>query len=1393
MAAIIHEPPPYFTTIRDKARRRWDQLEADPGLAGPWHQLFSQLRSDPRHVLSELLQNADDAHATWVRVAIDDDVFRFEYDGDDFDACDLESLCGFGLSNKRFLHTIGFRGVGFKTTFSLGPEVTVSTPSLNFRFKQSRFTEPIWQPGPANSHTVISIRVDSHDKVRILEEHLAAWQKSTVPLLFFNHIAELHLQGTQVTKDLGAAGPVPGSRWLTLKGQQDSHVVLLTSPAEDFPPEAVDEVRQERGDIEFELPPCAVQLVLGLPGLDRLYVVLPTNVTLALPFSINAPFLQDPARVRIKSPSTSPTNRWLLQRVGRLAAFALGDWLDKRSLSLQERADAYAHLLPPPLSSLEGNDIGHECARCVIESFEQAMAKDNRVLLTTDGELATPGDCLGLPAELLDVWSPQENLALFGKKKTAVLACEVSEDSRERIAQWKWLDMVGAHAIASRLAREPYPPRPATNHHLLVLWAFLAKYRSDESWYFWDTRNLAIVPVRGVNQLQPASRVIVIGAGEKDLSRQDRQLLSQYVHLADTDWLAYVGEDISQENSPDEHDQRMAEQRAAAAEMLGRLNLNQRTGLAPTIEQAARAIFDRDDPGDDGIQLAYIAARADVVVPDKFRFLCDDKCWYPVTDQLLVDVEAVLEYLPDDWAASHLVSARYDNATDVRDLSAWQRWAGSTKSRLRRFVMPMSHDSRMYYRDSVKSLAIKRGGHPPESYPYKGNDFTLTDYDFPEALWEQWQRAAIADPSIWPLVVLGICRAWQTDWLRCCEATIFHRGYTYRQPLDCGTLAAAWLHRLRSLPCLPDRYGRPCLPAELYRTTAATGHLLDIEPFLHPDYDHPEYLPFLDLLGVRSQPGSYEHIVERIRALAQADSTPIGPLHDLYRALDRTLPYLPHDSGERQTICATFAAERLIHARDGSWHTSATIFRRNHEQLPDVSIVPDDLVDLSLWERLNVAPQPTVDLMLNWLRSLSHDQRLSDSDARRVRNLLSRAPQRVWEEVKHWLSAIRTWEPVETLRYGADDVAVAANLFPAVRQATADLSMLSPELCGQAPFSHLPLLAQVLEQRQTTCQPAGAASQPRWLVALADCLLRARSKAQSASNGNGDDADPPWLPIAARLRKTQLQPVMSIQVIPYLNGEPAGQPNTRHGLWQDDRLYVVGTGPRVYRALVDEISSAFDDHTIKRAIAACAQREPDWINEYFEAEFDLAPPESIAVTRSHDAAELSSGPEAPAAGPPTGEPEKPETEPGNEDEPDEEEDGVDVVIQRRKRARQARRDEAFAAFARRAGFERADGTDTFVDHSGARIQRASGMWHYERIDADGQIYYYWVCDKSLDQGVTLRAETWHLLHAQPKQVSLLIPQPDGTLREYTGVEIQQLVSDRTIELFPAAYRLCRAT
>ena len=340
-------PPSYFERIRTSATRRWEQLDADPELAGPWHQLFKQVQS-PRHVLSELLQNADDAGATEAYVSIRDGCFTFSHNGEDFIEEHFASLCRFGYSNKRALHTIGFRGIGFKSTFSLGETVELSSPTLSVAFDRKRFTAPRWIESRKDKDalTHVRVRIGSEHRERELEKNLKEWIASPLSLLFFRNVRSMQVGDQEARWESLGPGPIPESEWMALKGDSQERYLIIRSQAEDFPEDALTEIRQERllgADQEMDFPPCKVELVLGAKG--RLYVVLPTGVETELPFACNAPFIQDPARMKIKDPETSPTNYWLLQRVGRLAAEAALAWLNESSLSIEERAKAYA-LLP---------------------------------------------------------------------------------------------------------------------------------------------------------------------------------------------------------------------------------------------------------------------------------------------------------------------------------------------------------------------------------------------------------------------------------------------------------------------------------------------------------------------------------------------------------------------------------------------------------------------------------------------------------------------------------------------------------------------------------------------------------------------------------------------------------------------------------------------------------------------------------------------------------------------------------------------------------------------------------------------------------------------------------------------------------------------------------------
>ena len=320
--------PEYFTRIRSNAAKLWDQLERQPELAGPWRQLFIQVQS-PRHVLSELLQNADDAGATEATVEIDDDEFTFSHNGEDFSEEQFASLCRFGFSNKRTLHTIGFRGVGFKSTFSLGSAVRLVTPTLSVAFHQKRFTEPIWMESPGTLDGRTEIRVDIQNELvqQELGKNLREWGDSPASLLFFTNIRCLRLQDQEIRWESQGPGPIEGSEWMSVSNTPANRYMIIRSSEEAFPEDALNEIKNERmtPDDDTTFPPCRVEIVLGMEG--RLFVVLPTGVLTQLPFAWQRSLFPRPGSNEDKGPGFV-SYQWLApeacRRVGSRRHACLG-------------------------------------------------------------------------------------------------------------------------------------------------------------------------------------------------------------------------------------------------------------------------------------------------------------------------------------------------------------------------------------------------------------------------------------------------------------------------------------------------------------------------------------------------------------------------------------------------------------------------------------------------------------------------------------------------------------------------------------------------------------------------------------------------------------------------------------------------------------------------------------------------------------------------------------------------------------------------------------------------------------------------------------------------------------------------------------------------------------
>jgi hypothetical protein len=1382
--------PQYFERVRVAACHRWEQLESDPDLAGPWRQLFAQVQR-PRHVLSELLQNADDAGASLASARIDGDVFVFEHDGEDFDGEQFASLCRFGFSNKRKLHTIGFRGVGFKSTFSLGRGVEVLTPTIAIKFDERRFTEPIWvSAAPTTALTCIRVRIEDPGRQKELEKNLNEWAGSPASLLFFQNIRKLVISGREIKRKVVDQGPAPDSEIVDLSGSESVRVLVIHSPEQPFPNEAIAEIRQERITEDITLPPCRVEIVLGLKGAQRLFVILPTEVRADLPFSCNAPFLQDPARTGIKDPAISPTNRWLLDRLGDLAAKSMIDWLFNTGLSMPERAGAYALL---PLSGDSENTVAEECEHRIKESFV-SIASRKPVLLTSDGNLRSRDECIAPPGDLYAVWTPAQLVHAFGKKDQSVLAAEISSEHRECLVGWKWLETISPRDILSRLERTENIPKPDDWQSLSFLWSIVLQWASSD----WDNslkKRLKILPAEGFDNLLSSRVVVRLSSGKSRLSNEDWRFVTNRLHILDREWLNYLSPQREKNTPPVDGDSK-----EPARKLLQLLGLAEPTSPDVLVVRAYQDLRQQETFFiKDMVRITHIMASLGAAAPTDFEYVTRDERLRKVESGLSADLRGELEYiLPKEHTEQHLLHSEYSSGFHSCTRQQWENWVCSEKSGLCTFVGFAAFRDRLYGQHNLKEFIKARQGTMPTQFHLRTTLFYVDDYDFDQELIAHWTGLASSETDIWVKVVRLIAEDPTGIWIRRKSPKVVQSGRDYEYTVNCGTLVSKWILRLRDLPCLQDTHGFVHVPAELLLRTPETEALLDVEPFVRAEMDTPAVRDLLKLLGVRDSPTSLDKLIDRLRSLATVDLPPIFEIAKWYHRLDQILPRCSSD--ELAHVKATFASERLILTNDLEWGTSGEVFQYADEQdIPGTPTVHPTVQPLSIWTRLVVAERPTVDLIIDWLKQLESGTRLDVQGVKRVTAAIQRCSMRVWEECSHWLSLDRSWAPTSEIsfRLTMQRLTPFAELFPGVRAKTADLRMLSSEACSRLPFSALKDLGEAIENRITDqyCDPPQPAPKP-WMMALANGLQRIKL--------SDENQTALVRAVAARLAKTAWQPFRLLRVTPYIDGTPAGQAFEPNALWHDHTFYVRDDQlVKLFNAVVDELARPFGLPHITESIRSCVERDHAFVDEYLESNFTLEEvqqPESFP-TAAPPGSEFSDAGQPPSEGQlinvDTGSQtavESPleEIEPETQLRPDIK-DTVEESPKPQPPPKPPReKPSLIERYAASRGYKWDSDKNRYIHPDGFWLQKSDGSFSWERYSSKGDILCrYWVSEQCLlTGGIEMGVDLWELIRKLAGNSALILVNSEDHPVEITGNEIVRKVDTGEVVLYPAKYRLC---
>ena len=202
---------------------------------GPWHQLFKQVQSPSmfcRSCCRTPTMRVQPKPASGSKTG-----FCLHAQRRGLHRRALRVPVSVRVSNKRALHTIGFRGIGFKSTFSLGDVVELYSPTsrspLNVVASPNRHGS-IPDLDPVGS-TTIRVAFASEHQRREVEKNLQEWLKSpAVALVLQPYPANARRRPRGVWGSLGP-GPVRDSEWMALHEDPNQSYLVATSESWHFP------------------------------------------------------------------------------------------------------------------------------------------------------------------------------------------------------------------------------------------------------------------------------------------------------------------------------------------------------------------------------------------------------------------------------------------------------------------------------------------------------------------------------------------------------------------------------------------------------------------------------------------------------------------------------------------------------------------------------------------------------------------------------------------------------------------------------------------------------------------------------------------------------------------------------------------------------------------------------------------------------------------------------------------------------------------------------------------------------------------------------------------------------------------------------------------------------
>ncbi len=380
----------WLGNLRAKRQRWVDASHENDFDRGIWNATVDKY-ADPSHFIFELLQNAEDAAASWVRFELQPDRIIFEHDGRPFNRDDIEGITGIGNTTKLDDgHKIGCFGIGFKSVYVVTerPEVHSTIEDTPLAFAIDRLVVPSLINSDHLERTtqiVLPLRPDraglALDRAR--EGLIASGARS---LLFLRHVQKLDWidgdrRGSAEVVDSGNSIRSIKATMPDGSTNLDRYLVLERAVEQ--------EANRKQHAVKAALKLNGAGDLVAEDAPTRLMVFFETEELTGLHFTIHGPFQLTDNRGNIKR--DDPWNTQLVAAIANMVADALPD-LRERGMLKRGVLD----LLPNAMDELPSTFAP------ILETITKKFAEEDLIPVHGGGFTRTAAAIRG-PADLRDL------------------------------------------------------------------------------------------------------------------------------------------------------------------------------------------------------------------------------------------------------------------------------------------------------------------------------------------------------------------------------------------------------------------------------------------------------------------------------------------------------------------------------------------------------------------------------------------------------------------------------------------------------------------------------------------------------------------------------------------------------------------------------------------------------------------------------------------------------------------------------------------------------------------------------------------------------------------------------------------------------------------------------